>query len=153
MTFYGPLENDYQYGRKVDLNTRQENKYSIVTKIVYGSNSFLMTEMPGKETIEKIIIAKGYDLTAQVLKEPHHGFQDVTEEEVVMATSISDVINSSDTDASQASIAIISNGYMNTGGVHMPKVLRDIKLISMRPGPWNDHYNIRWSQFLNRERR
>ena len=40
MTFYGPLENDYQYGRKVDLNTRQENKYSIVTKIVYGSNSF-----------------------------------------------------------------------------------------------------------------
>ena len=28
MTFYGPLENDYQYGRKVDLNTGQENKYS-----------------------------------------------------------------------------------------------------------------------------
>ena len=80
MTFYGPLENDYQYGRKVDLNTRQENKYSIVTKIVYGSNSFLMTGDAQKETIEKII-AKGYDLTAQVLKEPHHGFQDVTEEE------------------------------------------------------------------------
>ena len=66
MTFYGPLENDYQYGRKVDLNTRQENKYSIVTKIVYGSNSFLMTGDAQKVTIEKII-AKGYDLTAQVV--------------------------------------------------------------------------------------
>ena len=54
MTFYGPLENDYQYGRTVDLNTRQENKYSIVTKIVYGSNSFLMTGDAQKETIEKI---------------------------------------------------------------------------------------------------
>ena len=38
-----------------DLNTRQENKYSIVTKIVYGSNSFLMTGDAQKETIEKII--------------------------------------------------------------------------------------------------
>ena len=66
MTFYGPLENDYQYGRKVDLNTRQENKYSIVTKIVYGSNSFLMTGDAQKETIEKII-AKGYDLRSHIM--------------------------------------------------------------------------------------
>lgn len=41
MTFYGPLENDYQYGRTVDLNTRQENKYSIVTKIVLRKQLFL----------------------------------------------------------------------------------------------------------------
>ena len=40
ITFYGPLENDYQYGRRIDLNTRQENKYSIVCKIVYGNNRF-----------------------------------------------------------------------------------------------------------------
>ena len=117
MTFYGPLENDYQYGRKVDLNTRQENKYSIVTKIVYGSNSFLMTGDAQKETIEKII-AKGYDLTAQVLKEPHHGFQDVTEEELANGYQYSD--HKTVIDASQASIAIISNGYMNTGGVSLP---------------------------------
>lgn len=43
MTFYGPLDNTYRYGRAQDapnLNTRQVNKYSIVTRIVYGSNSF-----------------------------------------------------------------------------------------------------------------
>lgn len=128
MTFYGPLENDYQYGRKVDLNTRQENKYSIVTKIVYGSNSFLMTGDAQKETIEKII-AKGYDLTAQVIKEPHHGFQDVTEEELANGYQYSDhklVI-----DQSQANIAIISNGYMNTGGVPYTKVLKDLSKLDV----------------------
>ena len=128
MTFYGPLENDYQYGRKVDLNTRQENKYSIVTKIVYGSNSFLMTGDAQKETIEKII-AKGYDLTAQVLKEPHHGFQDVTEEELANGYQYSD--HKTVIDASQASIAIISNGYMNTGGVPYTKVLRDLSKLDV----------------------
>ena len=128
MTFYGPLENDYQYGRTVDLNTRQENKYSIVTKIVYGSNSFLMTGDAQKETIEKII-AKGYDLTAQVLKEPHHGFQDVTEEELANGYQYSD--HKTVIDASQASIAIISNGYMNTGGVPYTKVLRDLSKLDV----------------------
>ena len=123
MTFYGPLENDYQYGRKVDLNTRQENKYSIVTKIVYGSNSFLMTGDAQKETIEKII-AKGYDLTAQVLKEPHHGFQDVTEEELANGYQYSD--HKTVIDASQASIAIISNGYKNVNQTPESNVLRDL---------------------------
>ena len=123
MTFYGPLENDYQYGRTVDLNTRQENKYSIVTKIVYGSNSFLMTGDAQKETIEKII-AKGYDLTAQVLKEPHHGFQDVTEEELANGYQYSD--HKTVIDASQASIAIISNGYKNVNQTPESNVLRDL---------------------------
>lgn len=128
MTFYGPLENDYQYGRKVDLNTRQENKYSIVTKIVYGNNSFLMTGDAQKETIEKII-AKGYDLTAQVIKEPHHGFQDVTEEELANGYQYSD--HKTVIDASQANIAIISNGYMNTGGVPYAKVLKDLSKLNV----------------------
>ena len=79
MTFYGPLDNTYRYGRAQDapdLNTRQVNKYSIVTRIVYGSNSFLMTGDAQQETIKKIA-ARGYDLSAQVLKQPHHGYQDV----------------------------------------------------------------------------
>lgn len=42
ITFYGPLNMDFIYGRKVDLNIRQENKYSIVCKISYGKNSFLI---------------------------------------------------------------------------------------------------------------
>lgn len=106
LTFFGPLENNYQYGRAVDLNTRQENKYSIVAKIQNGSNTFLMTGDAQKETIEKII-AKGYDLTSQVLKIPHHGFQDVTEAgKVGNYTTDHKLVF----DKSKASIAIISNG-------------------------------------------
>ena len=133
MTFYGPLENDYQYGRTVNLNTRQENKYSIVTKIVYGNNSFLMTGDAQKETIEKII-AKGYDLTAQVIKEPHHGYQDVTKEELANGYQYSD--HKTVIDASQANIAIISNGYKNKGNgeghpVPFTKVLKDLSKLDV----------------------
>lgn len=72
---------------------------------------------------------KGYDLTAQVLKEPHHGFQDVTEEELANGYQYSD--HKTVIDASQASIAIISNGYMNTGGVPYTKVLRDLSKLDV----------------------
>lgn len=123
LTFYGPLENDYQYGRQVDLNARQENKYSIVCKITYGSNSFLMTGDAQKETIEKIV-KKGYDLTAQVLKEPHHGFQDVTKAELDAGYKYSD--HKYLIDRTNASFAIISNGYKNNGKVPYTKVLKDL---------------------------
>ena len=128
MTFYGPLENDYVYGRQVDLNTRQENKYSIVTKIVYGKNSFLMTGDAQKETVEKIV-KKGYDLTAQVLKEPHHGFQDVTEEGKKVPGYTSD--HKYLIDKTKANIAIISNGYKNNGKVPMARVLKDLSKLDI----------------------
>lgn len=128
MTFYGPLENDYVYGRQVDLNTRQQNKYSIVTKIVYGSNSFLMTGDAQQETIQKIV-NKGYDLTAQVLKEPHHGYQDVTEENKKIAGYTSD--HKYLIDRTNASIAIISNGYMNNGNVPYANVLKDLSKMNV----------------------
>ena len=126
--FFGTLENDYQYGRKVNLNTRQENKYSIVTKITYGKNTFLMTGDAQKETIQKIL-AKGYDLTAQVIKEPHHGYQDVTEEELNEGYKYSDhklVI-----DESKANIAVVSNGYMNASNVPYKKVLKDLSKLNV----------------------
>ena len=123
ITFYGPLENNYKYGRQVNLNIRQENKYSIVTRIVYGKNSFLMTGDAQRETIEKII-KKGYNLQAQVLKEPHHGYQDVKEEDKLIAGRTSDhklLIN-----RTKANIAVISNGYKNIGDVPMKNVLTDL---------------------------
>lgn len=131
LTFYGPLENNYQYGRRVDLDTRQENKYSIVCKITYGKNSFLMTGDAQQETMEKIA-AKGYDLTAQVLKEPHHGFNDVTQKDINSGQNYSDhkyVI-----DRSKANIAIISNGYKNVagkGGVPYATVLKDLSKLDV----------------------
>lgn len=128
MTFYGPLENDYVYGRQVDLNTRQENKYSIVTKIVYGNNSFLMTGDAQQETIEKIV-KKGYDLTAQVLKEPHHGYQDVTEENKKIPGYTSD--HKYLIDLTGANIAVISNGYKNQGKVPYANVLKDLSKLDV----------------------
>lgn len=123
ITFYGPLENNYKYGRQVDLNTRQQNKYSIVTRIVYGKNSFLMTGDAQRETIEKII-KKGYNLQAQVLKEPHHGYQDVKESDKLIAGRTSD--HKLLIDRTKANIAVISNGYKNTGEVPMQNVLTDL---------------------------
>ena len=128
ITFYGPLENDYQYGRRIDLNTRQENKYSIVCKIVYGNNSFLMTGDAQRETIEKIV-KKGYDLTAQVLKEPHHGFQDVTQKDLDAGYRYSD--HKYLIDQTEASLAIISNGYKNKEGVPYKKVLNDLSTMNV----------------------
>lgn len=128
VTFYGPLENKYQYGRKVDLNTRQENKYSIVCKIVYGNNTFLMTGDAQKETVEKIM-EKGYDLTAQVLKVPHHGYQDVTETGKKRPNYTSD--HKLMFDQSKASIAIISNGYKNEAGTPYDRVLKDLSAMNV----------------------
>lgn len=125
MTFYGPLENDYQYGRKVDLNTRQVNKYSIVTRIVYGSNSFLMTGDAQQETIKKIV-ARGYDLSAQVLKQPHHGYQDVRLQDKPKGRYVYDSDHKYLIDRTGASIAIISNGYKNVNQTPESNVLRDL---------------------------
>lgn len=121
--FYGPIANNYRYGKQVDLNTRQINKYSIVTRVIYGKNSFLMTGDAQKETIEKII-KKGYNLHAQVLKEPHHGFQDLTEAEKLKkgATSNHKLL----IDRTKANITVISNGYRNIENVPTDLVKKDL---------------------------
>lgn len=123
VTFYGPLGNDYHYGKLVDLNTRQINKYSIVTRIVYGNNSFLMTGDAQKETVEKMI-KKGYNLKAQVLKEPHHGYQDLTEKEKLKKKPTSN--HKLLIDHTKANITVISNGYQNTGNVPTDLVRKDL---------------------------
>lgn len=129
MTFYGPLDTTYRYGRAQDapdLNTRQVNKYSIVTRIVYGSNSFLMTGDAQQETISKIV-AKGYNLKAQVLKQPHHGYQDVRLQD---KTDKKGYVYKSDhkylIDRTGASIVVISNGYKNVNQTPESNVLRDL---------------------------
>lgn len=123
ITFYGPLNMDFNYGRKVDLNIRQENKYSIVCRISYGDNSFLMTGDAQKETIQQIV-SKGYNLSAQVLKVPHHGMQDVVESNKVGDWTsdhkyLFDKVN--------ASISVVSNGYDNKNESPKAKTLRDLE--------------------------
>jgi len=48
------------------------NDSSIVIKLVYGQNKFLLTGDAGLE-VEKMLLAGGADLTAEVLKVGHHG--------------------------------------------------------------------------------
>lgn len=48
------------------------NNYSIVTKVTYGENSFLLTGDAEKESEEEML-SKKYDLKADVLKLAHHG--------------------------------------------------------------------------------
>ena len=128
ITFYGPLKNDYKYGRSMDapdLNTRQENKYSIVTRIVYGNNSFLMTGDAQKETIQKIV-KKGYNLKAQVLKQPHHGYQDVRLKDKPKNSYVYNSDHKYLIDRTGASIVVISNGYKNVNRTPESNVLRDL---------------------------
>lgn len=127
ITFYGTQEINYQYGRRVDLNTRQENKYSIVCKVIYGNNSFLMTGDAQQETIQNIMNA-GYDLKAQVLKVPHHGLQDVTDDNKTGNYSSDHKLVM---DQSQASIAVISNGYKNANQTPYARVLNDLSNMSV----------------------
>ena len=108
-----------------NLNTRQVNKYSIVTRIVYGSNSFLMTGDAQQETIKKIV-ARGYDLSAQVLKQPHHGYQDVRLQDKPKGRYVYDSDHKYLIDRTGASIAIISNGYKNVNQTPESNVLRDL---------------------------
>ncbi|WP_034868382.1 ComEC/Rec2 family competence protein [Clostridium lundense] len=48
------------------------NNYSIVIKATYGKNSFLFTG-DAESLVEKEILAKGFDVRADVLKLGHHG--------------------------------------------------------------------------------
>lgn len=51
---------------------KDTNKYSVVTKLVFGQNSFLLTsDLP--DTEESKLIQDGTDVSARVLKVGHHG--------------------------------------------------------------------------------
>lgn len=120
LTFYGVIQNNYTYARRGDLNYRQVNKYSIVSKLTYGKNTFLMTGDAQKDTIE-LLSKRGYNLQAQVLKVPHHGMQDILEDKNETRSDHKTLI-----DQVKAKISIISNGYDNIYRAPHKKVLQDL---------------------------
>lgn len=120
LTFYGVINNQYSYARKGDLNYRQVNKYSIVSKLSYGSNTFLMTGDAQKETIE-LLIKRGYNLQAQVLKVPHHGMQDILQNTSGVRSDHNTLFQ-----RTKAKISVISNGYDNIYKAPHKKVLQDL---------------------------
>jgi competence protein ComEC len=62
------------------------NNYSIVLKVTYGKTSFLLTGDAEKES-EKEMLAKGYNLKADVLKVGHHGSNSSTSAAFLKAVS------------------------------------------------------------------
>lgn len=69
-TILAPNSSDYK-----DLNN-----YSIVVKLEFGSSSFLFTG-DAEDISEKEILAKGFDVKADVLKVGHHGSRSSTTNE------------------------------------------------------------------------
>ncbi|AQS59990.1 ComEC/Rec2 family competence protein [Desulforamulus ferrireducens] len=62
------------------------NDYSIVCKITYGQNSFLLTG-DAEELSEQEMLKKGYNLKADVLKVGHHGSYSSTSEDFLKAVA------------------------------------------------------------------
>jgi len=58
----------------LDKNLTDLNDSSIIIKLIYGQNNFLLTG-DASENIEKTLMANGDDLSADVLKVAHHGSQ------------------------------------------------------------------------------
>jgi competence protein ComEC len=85
------------------------NNYSIVLKITYGKNSFLLTG-DAEEISEREMIAKKYNLKADLLKVGHHGSKSST-----IATFLSAV---------KPTYAVISVGKGNDYG-HPEKLILD----------------------------
>ncbi len=60
------------------------NQSSIVIKLTYGQNCFLLTG-DADETLEKLLLSSGVDLNCEVLKVSHHGSDSATSEEFLTA--------------------------------------------------------------------
>lgn len=103
------------------MNYRQVNKYSIVTRLTYKSNSFLFTGDAQKETIEQLV-KKGYNLQAQVLNVPHHGMQDILKNTKKARSDHRYLFQ-----RVKAKIAVISNGYKNSYKAPHKKTLNELK--------------------------
>lgn len=67
-------------------NYEDLNNYSIVVKVEFGNNSFLFTG-DAEDISEKEMMAKGYNLKADVLKVGHHGSNSSTTREFLNAVN------------------------------------------------------------------
>lgn len=81
--------------------TPNYNNYSPIIKVSYYNTSFLFTG-DAETTVEKEVLAKGYDISADVLKLGHHGSSTSTSSEFLNKVN--------------PSIGVISLGYLNDYG-------------------------------------
>ena len=88
------------------------NNYSIVLKIVYGEISFLLTGDAERES-ENEMLAKGYDLRAQILKIGHHGSKSSSSAKFL--------------DAVKPKVSVISVGQGNDYGHPAPATVKRLE--------------------------
>lgn len=73
----GVIEILFPFENLTDQSFREDNEFSIVLKLTFGKIKFLLTGDATKK-VEKQLIERGLDLTAEVLKVSHHGAKDAT---------------------------------------------------------------------------
>ena len=81
VSVFSPIKAEYKKGSQQDFNN-----YSPVMKIEFGKTSFLFTGDAEAE-VEKEILNKGYDVSADVLKFGHHGSSTSTSEAFLKAVN------------------------------------------------------------------
>jgi competence protein ComEC len=102
----------YPFSETGDIPDSQSNSGSVVVKVSYGENSFLLTGDLPKEK-EGEIISSGFDVSSKVLKVAHHGSKYSTSDEFL------EKVNPAD--------AIISVGKNNPYGHPSPEALDILK--------------------------
>jgi competence protein ComEC len=96
---------------------KDSNNTSIVSKLVFGENSFLFTGDAYKET-EREILGRGVDIDSDILKVSHHGSKTSTSEEFLKEVS--------------PEIAVISVGKGNSYGHPHQEVLEILAKYGIR---------------------
>lgn len=131
LTFYSPGRSNYKFGRQLSeesFKKRQINKFSIVCRITYGKNSYLMTGDTQQESVVDMVKQNLY-LKSQVLKVPHHGYEDVREQDINWKNYktnhkyLFDRVN--------PAISIVSNGYKNKDKTPSASILRELSKSSI----------------------
>lgn len=95
---------------------KNNNNASIVIRLVYGQAEFLFTGDIEKET-ERELVARGIDLTSDVLKIPHHGSKTSTTEDFLSKVN--------------PKVAVILAGQKNPYGHPHPSVLERLEGIKV----------------------
>ena len=104
-----------------------DNDTGIVSHVVYGNTSFLLTaDISGKE--EQKLVDQHIDITSDVLKVAHHGSKYSSSEEFLQAV--------------HPGLAVISVGAKNTYGHPTPEVLQRLEKFGIRVLRTDQHGDV-----------
>ncbi|MFH1582846.1 MAG: ComEC/Rec2 family competence protein [Candidatus Falkowbacteria bacterium] len=107
------------------------NDSSIIIKLIHGKNKFLLTGDAG-EKIEKILLASGADLSADVFKVAHHGSQYSSSEEFLekVKPKVAVIMVGKDNDFGHPSLRIVKRLERIRAEIFRTDLNGTIKIIS-----------------------